>query len=85
MIAAVVDTRIAWFRVFDELKRADWSVYRIEREIGVPKTTLLGWKTGAEPKHADGERLINLWQSVTDKPRDQLPIERRYQSAYRRR
>lgn len=84
MIAAVADTRIDWFRVFFELKCAEWSLYRIEKSISVPKTTLIGWKNGAEPKHADGERFIQLWQDVTGKPRDELPIERRFQSAYRR-
>lgn len=77
-------TRISWFRVFNELKAAGWSLYRIENELDIAKSTLNGWKDGAEPKHTDGEMLIKLWQIVTSKQRTELPIERRFQNAYRR-
>lgn len=77
-------TRISWFRIFNDLKAGGWSLYRIEAEMGVAKTTLLGWKSGAEPRHADGEMLISLWQTVTSKQRENLPIEKRFENAYHR-
>jgi len=79
------DTRISWFRLFAELKANGWSLYRIVGHLGVSKSTLIGWKMGVEPKHADGERLIELWLEVTGKHRGELPSERRYPNAYSRR
>jgi len=79
------DTRISWFRLFAELKASGWSLYRIVGHLGVSKSTLIGWKMGVEPRHADGERLIVLWLEVTGKQRGELPVERRYPNAYARR
>ncbi|MCI1005221.1 hypothetical protein [Herbaspirillum sp. C7C8] len=79
------EVRINWFNVFADLKRAAWSMYRIESQLHIPKTTLLGWKDGAEPKHFDGERLIQLWTDVTGQKREQLPVERRMPSAFQSR
>ncbi len=79
------EVRIDWFSVFADLKRAAWSMYRIESQLHIPKTTLLGWKDGAEPKHFDGERLIQLWTDVTGQKREQLPVERRMPSAFQSR
>lgn len=79
------EVRIDWFSVFSELKRAGWSMYRIESTLRIPKATLNGWKSGAEPKHYDGERFIQLWCDVTGQPRDKMPTERRMPSAYQSR
>jgi hypothetical protein len=76
--------RISWFRVFSDLKVKGWSLYRIEDELDIAKSTLNGWKAGAEPKHYDGETIISLWVIVTGKAREELPKERRYQNAYHR-
>jgi hypothetical protein len=84
MLASGTETRISWFRLFNELKLAGWSLYRIENDLSISKSTLIGWKTGSEPNHADGERLIRLWRTVTGHGRDALPLERRYPSAFRR-
>jgi len=80
-----IEIRTSWFGIFNDLKRLGWSHYRIETEFGIAKTTQLGWKAGAEPKHSDGERMIALWSSVTGNDRDSLPMETKYPSAYRRR
>ncbi|AYR26906.1 hypothetical protein RC54_03910 [Herbaspirillum rubrisubalbicans] len=77
--------RIDWFNVFADLKRAGWSMYRIDEQLNISKSTLMGWKEGAEPKHFDGERLIQLWTDVTGQKREQLPVERRMPSAYQAR
>ncbi|MDO8298457.1 hypothetical protein [Lacisediminimonas sp.] len=84
MPAPVTETRVSWFRIFNDLKVRGWSVYRIEEHLDVAKSTMLGWKAGAEPRHADGELLIVLWIQVTGEARDALPLERRYPSGHSR-
>lgn len=79
------ETRICWFRVFVDLKMKQWSPQRIEKELDIARSTMLGWRAGASPKHEDGELLIALWQEVTGKTRESLPTEKRYPNAYRRR
>lgn len=78
-----VESKISWFHLFALLKRKGWSLYRIETHTGIPKSTMLGWSNGAEPKHSDGETLIALWLEVTGESRDDLPTERKYPSRYR--
>lgn len=78
------DSRIDWFRMFDDLKRAGWDMSRIALKVGIARTTLLGWKLGAEPRHADGEVFINFWIEVMQMARENLPIERRFPTAYHR-
>jgi len=85
LASQITETRVNWFLLFAQLKEKGWSLYRIVGHLDVPKTTLLGWKMGVEPKHADGERLIQLWLEVTGLQRAELPIERRYPNAYSRR
>jgi len=67
--------RVDWFRLIDDLKRRGYSTYALEMLTGVPKSTLLGYKQGAEPKHLDGERLIGVWCQVTGLQRDSIPTE----------
>ena len=79
------ETRICWFRLFVDMKLEGWSLYDIEFELEIAKSTLIGWKDhGVEPKHADGERLIEFWSMVTAKERKDLPMEQRYPNGYRR-
>lgn len=52
--------------------------------LGTPRGTLIGWLDGSEPKHADGERLIDRWRALTGKPREFAPMERRSLSAAQR-
>ena len=69
-----MEIRIDWFAVFCDLNRRGISVQGVAEEIGVPKSTLLGWKQGAEPKHGDGERLIGFWCRVMERQREALPL-----------
>jgi transposase-like protein len=69
-----MEIRIDWFAVFCDLNRRGISVQGVAEEIGVPKSTLLGWKQGAEPKHGDGERLICFWCRVMERQREALPL-----------
>lgn len=76
--------RINWFRVCCDLKAARRSFSKIEKDTGIARTTLFGWKSGSEPRHCEGELLINYWMEVTGKAREDLPMEVRFQTAYRR-
>lgn len=72
------DLRVDWFRLIADLNRAGHSTRRFADILGIPRTTIEGWKSGAEPKHADGERLIALWCEQLRRSRDQLPMIRRH-------
>lgn len=60
--------------MLDDLRRAGTTIASVSRQIRVPQATVMGWKnTGAEPKYADGERLVDLWIGITLKNRHYLP------------
>jgi hypothetical protein len=68
--------RVDWFRVVAELQGAGYNTENIAAAIGVARSTLMGWRNPpyAEPRHADGERLVQLWCRVVEQPRDALPL-----------
>jgi hypothetical protein len=37
----------------------------VAQQIGVARSTLIGWKQGAEPRHSEGARLLAFWCQVT--------------------
>lgn len=65
--------RIDWFRVLSDLGRGGVPVSSAAQAIGVPKSTVLGWKQGAEPKFSDGEKLLALWCWITGRTADDAP------------
>jgi hypothetical protein len=67
--------RVDWFRVLADLKAHGVSLRGIRRQIQIPETTLNYYKQGGEPKHANGEVLIAFWCQVTNREREQLPME----------
>lgn len=69
---------VNWFRIYADLQTCGWHLAKIAKEIGIARTTLMGWKQGADPRHSDGELMISLWQQVTGKKRRELPLERKY-------
>lgn len=77
MSARDLDTRIDWFRVMADLNRAGCSTRAFADSLGIARTTIQGWKSGAEPKHADGERLLSWWSHVTGRPVEAAPREPR--------
>lgn len=77
MSARDLDTRIDWFRVIADLNRAGYSTRGFADSLGIARTTIQGWKSGAEPKHADGERLLSWWSHVTGRPVEAAPREPR--------
>lgn len=69
-----VEPRTDWFRVLADLQRCRLHTRAVARRLGVGKTTVHGWKSGSEPRHSDGERLIALWCQSMNQPRDQVPV-----------
>jgi hypothetical protein len=56
--------RCDWWRVLEDLRMHGLSLEAIADATGIPKSTILGYKNlAAEPKHADGDRLIGLWRA----------------------
>jgi hypothetical protein len=70
---ALFAARIDWFQVISDLGPRGFPSKLVADSIGVAKSTLLGWKQGAEPKYGDGERLAAFWCLVMDRQRDALP------------
>lgn len=55
--------RCNWWQVIRDLQMHGMSLEDIAEAAYIPKSTLMGYKNlDAEPKHADGERLIGLWR-----------------------
>jgi hypothetical protein len=74
MTEALTPAVTDWFQVITDLGRRGIPVQVVSLEINIPRTTILGWKQGSEPKHHDGERLILFWCQVTGKERESLPV-----------
>ncbi|WP_440864491.1 hypothetical protein [Symbiopectobacterium purcellii] len=56
------------------ITRTGVTLYELASEVGVSKSTVHGWKSGAEPKHGDGESLVAFWCRITSRGRDRLPM-----------
>lgn len=74
------DTGIDWSAILDELRRRGIGPSSVAEQIGIPKSTLLGWRDGAQPGHADGEKLLAFWCRVTSSARESAPRIRLYPS-----
>ena len=68
------EKRVDWFKVITNLSRAGYSPHTVSDAIGVARTTLIGWKQGAEPRYTEGERLVSFWCQVTGRDRKSLPM-----------
>jgi hypothetical protein len=62
--------------------RVPCNIQALADHLSVPRGTLRGWIDGSEPKHADGEQLLDRWRVLTGKPREFAPLERRSFSAH---
>ncbi len=69
----VATFRTDWFRVITDINRTRIATQSIAEELGVSKSAVLGWKSGSEPRHGDGEALIALWCQATGSERGSLP------------
>ena len=71
---ALAEQRVDWFTVITGLSRAGYSPQSVADAIAVPRSTLLGWKQGAEPRYTEGERLVLFWVQATGWDRSKLPM-----------
>ncbi len=71
--ACAFATRIDWFRVITDLSGFGYTAQALATHVGVAKSTLLGWKQGAEPRYSEGERLVAFWCAATARPREAVP------------
>jgi len=71
---AVPEVRVDWFSVITVITRAGYSIQSTAEAIKVPRSTLIGWKQGAEPRYTEGERLVSFWSQVTGRDRSKLPM-----------
>lgn len=68
--------RVDWFRVIVELERQGFTPYDIGTQVGAARSTVVHWRNdGTEPRHLDGELLIQFWSAATCKGRDDLPMK----------
>lgn len=72
------DERIDWFRIIIDLERSGYTLASIAVCVGVGKSTVSGWKSGATPKYDDGDLLLMLWCSVTKNGRESVHRVKRY-------
>lgn len=66
--------RVDWQRVLLDLRGQSVGHRRLSVLLQVPKSTIDGWANGAEPRHADGERLVVAWCSILQRDRSELPV-----------
>lgn len=67
---------IDWNRVFLTLRRAGYTMGEISSIVGIPRSTIDGWMSGAEPRHQHGETIIQFWSETTGLPRESLPLSK---------
>lgn len=72
------DIRVDWFRVLVDIQAEGYSMYAISHFTRIPKTTLLGYKQGAQPIYNTGLTLIRCWAEATGKTPDKVPTVSRY-------
>ena len=67
--------------MLDALRRAGFTWPAIERETGIPVTTLKDYLlNGATPLHPNGEKLIGFYCRATSTARDDVPTCRKMPS-----
>ncbi len=78
-MATVEPVRVVdWFRVLEDVRRADFTLAEIAQYTRIPRTTLLGYRNlGAEPKHWAGVTLLALWSQVTGRAAGEAPTTER--------
>lgn len=71
-----------WFRMFDMFRRAGWWTAQISAATKIPKSRLKGYYVrGYEPRHGDGDALIQLYCQVFGCQIEDVPTEHRPFSA----
>jgi transcriptional regulator with XRE-family HTH domain len=68
-----VDTRVHWFRIFVQLKAKGYSIYDVANKTGIPRSTLVTYQSGTEPRYSNGEHLLQFWARELGKTVDEAP------------
>ncbi|WP_368640590.1 hypothetical protein ABRZ04_05255 [Castellaniella ginsengisoli] len=64
---------IDWNAIFLTLRREGYTVRDVADIVGIPTSTIKGWMAGSEPRHQDGETIIQFWCEAADRPRESVP------------
>ena len=64
---------IDWFQLIIQINRCGIGSSDLAVMVGVPRSTLLGWKQGAEPSYKNGEKVIAAWERITGKNQAEIP------------
>jgi hypothetical protein len=70
--------RVNWFRIIADLSRCGKSTYDISAQLERAQSTVDRWANGSEPRHNDGEDLIDMWCREMGKCRSEVPMIRLY-------
>jgi len=65
--------RIDWFRLLQQLNEQGYSLYDIAHFTAIPKSTLIGYKQGAQPLYHTGVRLLTFWSQAGGKDVAEAP------------
>ena len=74
MIKLSPDERIDWFRIFSDFERAEISLVRLSLIVDIPRTTLIGLKSGSQAKLELALRVLRVWSDVTGSDPDKPPV-----------
>lgn len=70
--------RIDWFRVLVQIQRADGGLRTVATVTGISEPQLRNYMSwDHEPAYWRGEAILRHWSSVTGKPQDSAPRQRR--------
>ncbi len=73
-VAKIEVPRVDWWRVVTDLQARQYTKDHIHHAVGRSASWVLTLKNlDCEPRHRDGQALLQLWSSVTEKPIDQAP------------
>jgi orotate phosphoribosyltransferase-like protein len=76
---------VDWSELLNDLRRRGLRTRQIAENLEMSHSTLVEYGQGVKsPLHANGERLIAYWCSVTSKTREEVPHTQAFRSAHLR-
>lgn len=66
--------RVDWFRVLADLAERGVSAAELAHELELSENAVRNWKRGSHPRHADGERTLELWCILLGRIRADVPL-----------
>lgn len=71
---AAEDIRVDWFRLLVQLGAEGYSLYAVSHFTAIPKSTLIGYKQGAQPSYHNGVVLLRFWSQSCGQDQAQAPM-----------